>query len=50
MMSRKMVTKALQSAMQCRCDQAADGSIAVQMIQQRMEGDVWLVPCMYVRE
>ena len=35
-MTRKMVCKLLQSTRQCHCDQAADGSIAVEMIRQSM--------------
>ena len=37
-MSRKMVCKALQFSKQCVCDQAADGAIAVDMVQQRITG------------
>lgn len=34
--TRKMVCKLLQSTGQCRCDQAADGSIAVEMMRRSL--------------
>ena len=36
--SRKMVCKLLIITKQCLCDQAADGAIAVDMVQQRITG------------
>ena len=38
-MSRKMVCKALHSATHC-CHQAADGSIAVEMVQKSMRTEM----------